>query len=113
VTQSDRMPALLPCLAMFLGLWQALAQDFKIYTEHPRLLLRPQRLRLLKLEKERQSMRWRQFEMLMAGKAAMPEPGFALALYYQVSGNQEAGQEAVNWALGASADLRQSALVFD
>ena len=98
---------------MFLGLWQALAQDFKIYTEHPRLLLRPQRLRLLKREKERQSMRWRQFEMLMTGKAAMPEPGFALALYYQVSGNQEAGQEAVNWALGASADLRQAALVFD
>ena len=98
---------------MFLGLWQALAQDFKIYTEHPRLLLRPQRLRLLKREKERQSMRWRQFEMLMTGKAAMPEPGFALALYYQVSGDEEAGQEAVNWALGASADLRQAALVFD
>lgn len=107
------MRALLPCLAVFLGLWQAPAQDFKIYTEHPRLFLRPQRLRLLKREKERQSMRWEQFELLMAGKAAMPEAGFALALYYQVSGNQEAGQEAIRWALGAGAELRQAALVFD
>jgi len=98
---------------MFLGLWQAVAQDFKIYTEHPRLLLRPQRLRLLEREKERRSMRWQQFELLMAGKAAMPEPGLALALYYRVSGNKPAGEQAIDWALGASADLRQAALVFD
>jgi hypothetical protein len=107
------MRSFLPCLAVFLGLWQAPAQDFKIYTEHPRLFLRPQRLRLLKREKERQSMRWEQFELLMAGKAAMPEPGFARALYYQISGNQQAGQQAIRWALGAGAELRQVALVFD
>ena len=43
----------------------------------------------------------------------MPEPGFAQALYYQVSGSADAGQQAVAWALGAGADLRQLALVFD
>ena len=72
-----------------------------------------QRLKLLRRERERQSLRWNQFQLLMAGKAPMPEPGFAKALYYQVSGDAEAGRQAVAWALGAGADLRQLALVFD
>ena len=58
-------------------------------------------------------MRWNQFHLLMAGKAPMPEPGFAEALYDQVAGSAESGQQAVAWALGAGADLRQLALVFD
>src|SRR4051812_5979879 len=58
-----------------------------VFSEHPRLLLRPQRLRLLKRERERQSARWRQLEILVAGSAPMPEPGFAWALYYQVAGD--------------------------
>jgi len=99
-------------LAMLL-VGAALSQDFKIYTEHPRLFLRPQRLRLLQREKERQSLRWEQFEALMAGKARMPEPGFALALYSQVTGDQGACLEAVRWALGPAEDARQIALVFD
>src|SRR6266576_915967 len=56
-----------------------------VFTEHPRLFLRPQRLRLLKRERERASPRWQQFETLVAGNAPMPEPGFAWALYSQVS----------------------------
>ena len=89
-------------------------ESLDIYTEHPRLFLRPQRLKLLRREKERRSMRWLQFETLVAGRAPMPEPGFAEALYYQASGDEEAGRQAVRWALGASAtDLRQLALVFD
>jgi hypothetical protein len=84
-----------------------------ISTEHPRLFLRPARLRLLRREKERTSLRWEQFQTLMAGSAAMPEPGFALALYYQVAGDKEAGRKAVAWALGPDADLRQMAIVFD
>ena len=80
---------------------------------HPRLLLNSRRLRLLRRERDRQSMRWNQFHLLIAGKAAMPEPGFAQALYYQVSGSAEAGQQAVAWALGPGDDLRQLALVFD
>jgi hypothetical protein len=48
-----------------------------VFTEHPRLFLRAQRLRLLKRERERASPRWQQFETLVAGGAPMPEPGFA------------------------------------
>jgi hypothetical protein len=84
-----------------------------VSTEHPRLFLRPQRLRLLKRERDRASPRWQQFEALVAGDAPMPERGFALALYYQVSGNPEAGRLAIIWALSAGNDLRQLALVFD
>jgi hypothetical protein len=85
-----------------------------IYTEHPRLLLTAQRLRLLKRERERRTTRWLQLETLMTGKAAMPEPGFADALYYQVSGDRQYATQAIRWALGPSAtDLRQLALIFD
>jgi hypothetical protein len=88
-----------------------------VSTEHPRLFLRPQRLRLLKRERERTSARWQQFELFMVGKAPMPERGLAEALYYQVSGNADAGRRAVAWALGPGLtpinDLRQQALVFD
>ena len=80
---------------------------------HPRVFLNARRLRLLRRERERQSMRWNQFQLLIAGKAPMPEPGFAQALYYQVSGSPEAGRQAAAWALDAGTDLRQLALVFD
>src|SRR5579872_7481542 len=106
--------------ALLLTPWSALSQPpqeatdpLVVGTDHPRLFLRPARLRLLKRERERTSMRWQQFEILMAGHAPMPEPGFADALYYQVSGNAESGKRAVAWALGPGADLRQLALVFD
>ncbi len=80
--------------------------------DHPRLFLSAGRLRLLRRERERRSARWQQFEALISGNAPMPEPGFAQALYYQVSGVRTAGRRAVNWALAAS-DLRQMALVYD
>src|SRR5216684_3339971 len=92
---------------------QTLEESFDIYTEHPRLFLRPQHLRLLRRERERRTTRWLQFETLMAGKAPMPEMGFAQALYYQVSGDEAAARQAVRWALGPATDLRQLALVFD
>ncbi len=84
-----------------------------VSTEHPRLFLRPAHLRLLRRERERASLRWRQFDALMAGGAPMPEPGFADALYYQVAGDKAAGRKAIAWALGPEADLRQMALVYD
>jgi len=87
---------------------------FDIYAEHPRLFLGAQRLRLLRRERERRTMRWLQFETLVTGGAPMPEPGFAYALFYQVSGDVVTGQKAVDWALSPrAADLRQLALVFD
>ena len=87
--------------------------SYQVGTEPPRLLLRPQRLRLLQRERQRQSMRWEQFDALMRGQAQLPEPGLALALYYRVSGEAEAGRRAVAWALTEGADLRQQALVLD
>lgn len=92
---------------------QTQEESFRVYAEHPRLLLTTHRLQLLRKERDRRSMRWQQFELLMAGHAPMPEPGFAGALYYRVAGNQAAGRAAVTWALGPASDLRQLALVFD
>ncbi len=96
------------------GVAQEFAADpVTVTTAHPRLLLRPQRLRLLRRERERNSMRWERFAALISGRAPLPERGFALALYYQVSGDAQAGREAVEFALGPDADLRQQALVYD
>jgi hypothetical protein len=109
----------LPILLLFgaalapLATGQSTEDSLDIYTEHPRLFLRPQRLRLLKRERERRTIRWLQMETLMAGKAVMPEPGFAAAFYYQVSGEREFATQAIRWALGPTTDLRQMALVFD
>ncbi len=96
----------------------ALAQEpandpIVVSSEHPRLFLRPARLRLLRRERERTSLRWEQFHTLMAGGAPMEEPGFAFALYYEVAGDKDAGRKAIAWALGPNGDLRQMALVFD
>jgi hypothetical protein len=110
--QFRRISALALAAASLAGI--AFGQDLRADAPHPRLLLTARRLKLLRRERERQSLRWNQFHLLMAGKAPMPEPGFAEALYYQVSGSAEAGQQAVAWALGAGGtDLRQLALVFD
>ena len=91
-------------------------EDFHVYRDAPRLLLTPQRLRLLQRERERQSPRWEQFEGLISGGAPMAEPGFAWALYYQVTRQASAAKQAIDWALKDAAEpgvLRQLALVFD
>ena len=91
-----------------------LLDEVRIDTDHPRLFLHARRLKLLQREKERQSIRWQQFDLLISGDARMPEQGFAQALYFQVTGDKKAGQRAVDWALSPGAtDLRQLALVFD
>lgn len=108
-------------LAPSLPLWAQdqppAAEPLVVGTDHPRLFLRPARLRLLRRERERASMRWQQFEALMSANSPMPEPAFAWALYYQIAGSADAGKQAVAWALGpgsgANPDLRQLALVFD
>lgn len=87
--------------------------DYRIYTEHPRLFLRPQRLKRLRRERERQSIRWNQFETLVAGKARLAEPGIANALYYQVTGDPAAARTAIQSVLAPNADARETALVFD
>lgn len=93
-------------------------EDFHVYTDAPRLFLTKARLRLLQRERERQSMRWEQLNALLSGGAAMPEPGFAWALDYQVARDPASARKAIDWALDTShadsrADLRELALVFD
>lgn len=93
---------------------EAALESYKVYTEHPRLFLRPARLRLLQRERDRKSLRWEQFELLMNGNAPMPEPGFAAALFYRITGERDFGRKAVAWATGNSGtDARQLAVVFD
>lgn len=89
------------------------AETFEVYTDHPRLFLRPQRVRLLRRERERNSMRWEQFHLLISGGAPMPEPGLAKALYYRLSDDKKAAAEAIQWASAPGRDLRQAALVYD
>jgi hypothetical protein len=88
-------------------------EDFHVYRDAPRLLLTPQRLRLLQRERERQSPRWEQFDALISGGAPMAEPGFAWALHYQVTRQDASAKQAIEWALGSATDLRQLAVVFD
>lgn len=91
---------------------------FKVYTDGPRLLLRPQRLRLLRRERERRSLRWDQFETLWTGNAQFPEAGWTQALRYQIADDKEAATRAVAWAVGPADvarpdDVRQMALIAD
>src|ERR1700758_4914829 len=118
MTQSIKMSsklaatALFCCLSVTLGA-QTGDDPVAVFTEHPRLFLRPQRLRLLKRERERKSARWDQFETLVAGGAPMPERGFAWGLYSMISGNEALAREAILLGLTGELDLRQEALVFD
>lgn len=100
-------------LACQVLLAQSADADFKVYTEHPRLLLNARRLRLLKRERERQSPRWHQLQTLVRGKARMEEPAFAMALYGVVAGDSAILAEAVAAAKRPGASLREVALVFD
>ena len=102
----------IPLFLLLLVTADAQNDEYRVYTEHPRLLLTVQRLRLLKREREREAQRWRQFDLLVKG-APLPEPGFSLALYYAVAGDAAVGKRAVEWALGPADDLRQLALVYD
>ncbi|HWE48895.1 MAG TPA: hypothetical protein VG273_03855 [Bryobacteraceae bacterium] len=87
--------------------------SFKVYSESPRLLLRPARLKLLRRERERRSLRWDQFETLWTAGAQFPELGLAQALRYQIAGDRDSGTRAVAWAVGPGADVRQIALIAD
>jgi hypothetical protein len=77
------------------------------------LFLRPARLKLLRRERERQSLRWEQFEALWTGNAPFQEPGWTAALRYQIAQDVPAGKRAVAWAAGQGTDVRQIALVAD
>jgi hypothetical protein len=86
---------------------------FKVYSDAPRLFLRPARLKLLRRELERQSLRWEQFEGLWVGNAPFDEPGWTAALRYRIADDVAAGKKAIAWAAGSGTDIRQIALVAD
>ncbi len=89
-------------------------ETFRVYSESPRLFLRPARLKLLRRERERQSLRWEQFETLWNGNAPFPELGWAAALRYQIAQDDAAGRSAIAWALSpAATDIRQIAIIAD
>lgn len=108
---------LLICLFLLsLPLAAADEEVFRVYTEHPRLFLRPRRLQLLRKEPGRQSMRWEQFSVMLKGGVQPPEPGFAWALFYEITSDKASGRKAVEWALAPqrrTGDLRQLAIVYD
>jgi len=89
-------------------------ENYKAYTEAPRLLLRPQRLKLLTRERERQTIRYQQFDTYISNGMAMPEAGFALALAGRISSNATHCVNAYAWILKSKeADVRQKAIVYD
>lgn len=90
---------------------------FRVYTTAPRIFLLPARLKLLRRERERRSLRWDQFETLWRAAVQFPEFGWTAALRYQIAQEEEAGRQAVAWAATASstadAVVRQIALISD
>lgn len=88
-------------------------EGFRVYTDAPRLFLRPARIKLLRRERERQSLRWEQFDALWTGNASFTEPGWAAALRYQIAQEEAAAHKALAWAAGPGADIRQIALAAD
>ena len=88
--------ALLPAARL---LAQSAPDGFKVYTDAPRLFLRSARLRLLRRERERRSLRWDQFETLWNGRIEFPEFGWTAALRYQIAQDNAAGAQAVSWGV--------------
>jgi len=111
-TSEARGARFLAILILFLGLASAQTgqlDQFRVYTDAPRLFLRPQRLRLIRRERDRQSARWAQLETLAGGGARMKEPGLAEALMFAATGDQSFAHRALHDA----SDTRQAALVLD
>ncbi len=96
-------------------------QSYRVYTEHPRLWLNARRLRLLQRERERDSIRWQQFQTVVKGREPMPEEPLIRALEHQVTRSDGPGKQAVAWAVQRTAstappdaaELRLMAIVFD
>lgn len=87
------------------------AQNAAVYA--PQLLLTPQRLRRLQRDRERQTVRWINFENRVQSAPDSPERGFELALYYAVTRDQNRAKGAVEWAITHSGERRQTALILD
>jgi len=79
----------------------------------PRLLLNAQRLRRLTRDRQRQTVRWTNFESRVQNVPDSPERGFELALYFVVTKDEARGREAIAWVRAHPCERRQAALLLD
>ncbi len=77
------------------------------------LLLTPKLLRRLQRDRERQTVRWANFEKRVQIVPESPERGFELALYYAVTHDRSRGDEAIRWALDHKRLDHQVALILN
>ena len=112
--------ATLGCALLCLGDAAFGQAEFRVYEDHPRLFLEPNRLQRLRKDVDRQSLRWRSLVDLVAAETAFEEQPLVDALRFQVEGAETAGRAAVAWSerlaengIDNAAHLRQAALVYD
>lgn len=79
----------------------------------PKLLLNASRARRLARDRTRATERWANLERRVASEPDSPERGFELALFYAVTGDAAAADEAIRWASQHPGEFRQIALVAD
>jgi hypothetical protein len=91
----------------------ALAPAVSLWAQRPDLLLTPRRLHRLKLDAQRQTERWTNFEKRVKTVLDSPERGFELALYSRVADDAPSCQEAIKWGLTHVQEVRQNALIAD
>lgn len=110
----------LGCALLFLGDAAFGQAEYRVYEDHPRLFLEPNRLQRLRKDVYRQSLRWRSLSKLVAAATTFEEQPLVDALRFQVEGAETAGRAAVAWSkrlsengIGNAGDLRQAAIVYD
>jgi hypothetical protein len=79
----------------------------------PRLLLTARRLHRLKLDRERNTARWSNFEHRVKTVPDSPQRGFELALYGIVASDAPSCHAAIQWGLKHKSEYRQTALIAD
>ncbi len=79
----------------------------------PKLLLSSQRLRRLQRDRDRQTVRWMNFEARVQSAPDSRERGFELALYSAITHDSASARQAVEWAIAHPCQRRQVALVLD
>lgn len=76
-------------------------------------VLTPRLLHRLQLDRQRQTVRWSNFESRVQSVPDSPQRGFELALYYAITRNESRGREAIDWALTHPCDPLQTPYVLD
>ncbi len=101
-------------VSLFLACLVASAAAQAQETPHiPSLLLTPKLLRRLQRDRERQTVRWQNFEQRVQSGIDSSERGFELALYYAITHDRQRGEEAIAWAVVHKCERRETALVLD